>query len=59
MNYSSSLTVAEVLQKYREGPETGIFTDGGARPNPGPGGWCMVYVIEGQLIAKKYGQDPD
>src|SRR5688572_22224714 len=33
------LTLSEVLQTYSDGPATGIFTDGAAHPNPGPGGW--------------------
>jgi hypothetical protein len=24
-------------------PEDGVFTDGSATPNPGPGGWAAVY----------------
>ncbi len=32
-------------------PSTGIFTDGSASPNPGPGGWGLVYVVDGK--AKK------
>lgn len=59
MEYSPSLTVAEVLGRYREGPQTGIFTDGGARPNPGPGGWGMVYVIDGVVQTQRHGRDPD
>src|ERR1041384_1853008 len=33
-----TLTLEEVLQTYTGGPMTGVFTDGAAHPNPGPGG---------------------
>jgi ribonuclease HI len=59
MEYSPSLTVAEVLTRYREGPQNGIFTDGGARPNPGPGGWGLVYVVDGVVQTQKHGREQD
>ena len=59
MANSDSLTLDEVLQRYSEGPETGIFTDGGARPNPGPGGWGFVHVENGEVIKQGHGHDPD
>ncbi len=37
-----NLTLAEVLEKYTDGPESGVFTDGSASPNPAPGGWGLV-----------------
>lgn len=40
-------------------PQTGVFTDGGASPNPGPGGWGAVYVVDGRVIAEACGHDPD
>ena len=36
-----------------------MFTDGGSVPNPGPGGWGAVYVIEGEVVAERHGRDPD
>jgi len=42
-----------------EDPQTGVFTDGGCVPNPGPGGWGAVYVIDGSIIAEAHGHDPD
>ncbi len=54
-----SLTLSEVLRKYKEGPDTGVFTDGGAQPNPGPGGWGVVYVVNGEIIDQKHGHDKD
>lgn len=52
------LTVAEVLAKYTDGPQTGVFTDGASHPNPGPGGWGAVYVQEGSLVQEAHGQEP-
>ena len=40
-------------------PQTGVFTDGGCVPNPGPGGWGAVYVVDGKIVAEKHGHDPD
>jgi len=51
------LTVAEVLEKYTEGPDTGVFTDGASHPNPGPGGWGAVYVKDGQIVAEACGHE--
>lgn len=42
-----------------EDPMTGVFTDGGSVPNPGPGGWGAVYVIDGEIVAERCGHDPD
>jgi ribonuclease HI len=52
-----NLTVAEVLEKYRGGPDSGVFTDGSAQPNPGPGGWGAVYVVDGEVIDRAYGSE--
>ncbi len=51
------LTPDEVLARYTEGPDTGIFTDGSCDPNPGPGGWGMVWVEKGQIIEERFGHD--
>lgn len=53
------LSPAEVLERYDDGPQTGVFTDGGASPNPGPGGWGAVYVVDGDIIAEDHGHDPE
>ena len=29
-------------------PEVTIYTDGGCRPNPGPGGWGAVILVPGR-----------
>ncbi len=53
-----NLSVAEVLAKYTDGPKDGVFTDGAAEPNPGPGGWGAVYVAENQVIGERWGHEP-
>jgi len=50
-----NLTRAEVLAKYTEGPDTGIFTDGSSHPNPGPGGWGFVWVLDGEIQLEQHG----
>lgn len=54
-----NLTVDEVLARYDGGPKTGLFTDGSATPNPGPGGWGVVYVADNEIIDQLHGHDPD
>lgn len=51
-------TVASVLDRYHEGPTTGVFTDGSAQPNPGPGGWGAVYVVDDQVVVQDHGHEP-
>lgn len=53
-----SLPLRLVLERYSDGPQTGVFTDGGARPNPGPGGWGVVWVENGKIKAQEHGADP-
>lgn len=53
------LSPREVLERYSEGPTEGVFTDGGASPNPGPGGWGAVYVVDDEIVAERHGHDPD
>jgi ribonuclease HI len=48
-----------VLQKYSLGPHTGVFTDGSAQPNPGPGGWGVVVVENGVITYEACGHDSD
>jgi ribonuclease HI len=52
------LTRAQVLERYHGGPDTGVFTDGSAIPNPGPGGWGAVYVRNGEIVGELHGQEP-
>ena len=51
-------TTAEVLERYRGGPQSGVFTDGSCSGNPGPGGWGMVRVRDGEILAEQHGHDP-
>jgi ribonuclease HI len=53
------LTLIEVLDRFHDGPDTGVFTDGASAGNPGPGGWGAVKVVEGRLIAEDRGHEPD
>ena len=53
------LSLEEVLTSFSEGPDTGLFTDGSSRPNPGPGGWGVVKVKEGVVIEQRYGHAAD
>lgn len=52
------LPVAEVLKRFHDGPKTGVFTDGAANPNPGPGGWGAVYVVDDVIVGEAYGDEP-
>ena len=52
-------TVAQVLERYEGGPQSGVFTDGSCSGNPGPGGWGVVRVADGQVVAERYGHDGD
>ena len=52
-------TTAEVRKLFSAGPQDGIFTDGSAQPNPGPGGWGFVAVQGGTILAEKHGHAPD
>lgn len=40
-------------------PTDGVFTDGSAVPNPGPGGWGAVWVRDDEVVARTSGRDPD
>ncbi len=52
-----NLTRAEVLEKYTDGPQSGVFTDGSSIPNPGPGGWGVVWVDDGEILAELHGKE--
>lgn len=53
-----NLTTSEVLQKYAGGPKSGVFTDGAAEPNPGPGGWGVVHVENDRIVREEWGHEP-
>ena len=49
-------TLDQVVAKHgANGPQTGIFTDGSAEPNPGPGGWGVVAVSDGRVLWRARG----
>lgn len=52
-----NLTPEQVLAKYTGGPQDGVFTDGSSIPNPGPGGWGVVWVAEGEIVEQLSGHD--
>ena len=52
------LTPEQVLETYSAGPLSGVFTDGSADPNPGPGGWGAVYVVDDEVVAEAHGHEP-
>jgi ribonuclease HI len=52
------LTTAQVLERFTDGPRSGIFTDGSCQTNPGPGGWGAVFVRDGEVVAQRFGADP-
>jgi ribonuclease HI len=52
------LTPEEVLERYHDGPRTGVFTDGSCEGNPGPGGWGMVWVEDDRIVTERHGHDP-
>ena len=52
-----NLTLDEVLARYTDGPHDGLFTDGSADPNPGPGGWGAVYVVGGEVVDREHGSE--
>ena len=56
---SPSTTLQETLDRYSDGPKTGVFTDGACSGNPGPGGWGAVYVVDDAVVDQRYGHDPD
>ncbi len=40
-------------------PKVRMYTDGGCRPNPGPGGWAAVVIEEGRPVREFSGSDLD
>lgn len=52
------LTPEQVLDRHTDGPDSGVFTDGSADPNPGPGGWGAVWVVDGKVIDEECGHEP-
>ena len=42
-----------------DSPTSGVFTDGSASPNPGPGGWGVVWVRDDEVVQRASGRHPD
>ncbi len=57
--WEEQLTPDEVLERYTEGPKTGVFTDGSCEGNPGPGGWAAIWVEGDEIVRVESGGDPD
>jgi ribonuclease HI len=55
---ATAATKEEALDRFSGGPATGVFTDGACEPNPGPGGWGAVKVINGEILAERSGHEP-
>jgi ribonuclease HI len=47
----------EVLERFFDGPKTGVFTDGSCEGNPGPGGWGLVWVQDDEIVTELSGVD--
>jgi ribonuclease HI len=37
-------------------PQSGLFTDGACSGNPGPGGWGVVWVRDGEVLSERAGR---
>lgn len=59
LSASRILSTDEVLDMFKDGPMSGVFTDGSSVPNPGPGGWGAVYVVDNEIVETLAGADPD
>jgi ribonuclease HI len=46
----------QAQRRYQGGPGDGLFTDGGAIGNPGPGGWAAVLVQGNKLLGRRFGR---
>ncbi len=51
------MSTSEVLARFTDGPQTGVFTDGASEGNPGPGGWGAVLVVDDQMVSQDYGSE--
>jgi ribonuclease HI len=45
----------DALARFKDGPDTGVFTDGYCEPNPGAGGWGAVKVVSGNIVDERFG----
>lgn len=54
----SAGSTAKSADKTAGGPDEGLFTDGACSGNPGPGGWGVVWVRGGEVVAEANGGEP-
>lgn len=52
-------TPDEARERWDTGPVTGLFTDGGTNPNPGPGAWAVAWVRNDEVLAERTGRADD
>ncbi len=52
-----ALSPAQVLALYPDPGQDGLFTDGSCHPNPGPGGWGVVWVKGGAVVGERHGAE--
>ncbi len=48
----------DLRERYDSEFSRGIFTDGGASPNPGAGGWAVVMVDNNDVVKRLWGHEP-
>jgi ribonuclease HI len=53
-----TLSPEQVLERFHDGPTTGVFTDGACEGNPGPGGWAFAWVEDNRVVFEENGGDP-
>jgi ribonuclease HI len=54
---TQQLVMAGLIDRVTASPESGIFTSGFCRPNPGPGGWAAVRVLADQVVDERHAMD--
>jgi ribonuclease HI len=55
---TANIPLAAVLERFTDGPTSGVFTDGSCQPNPGPGGWGAVFVRDNTILKQDHGFEP-
>lgn len=53
-NPAQQLVMNAVIDHVIAAPESGIFTHGVCRPNPGPGGWAAVRIAHDQIMDERH-----
>ena len=52
---SASSGTTSPVETPTDTPSSGVFTDGSCVPNPGPGGWGVVYVENDAIVGELHG----